>query len=76
MDSKTTIQCNKLMQLENSMLMYGVYHAEMLEKVINTVHHIHNITSLHERLFAGQQSSLTLRSLFNKFITLFKNSTE
>ena len=31
MDSKTTIQCNKLMQLENSVLMYGVYIAEILE---------------------------------------------
>ena len=52
------------MQLENSMLMYGVYNAETLEKLINTVHNIHNTTSLHERLFAGQQSSLTLRSLY------------
>ena len=64
MDSKTTIQCNKLMQLENSMLMYGIYNTETLEKLINTVHHIHNTTSSHERLFAGQQSSLTLRSLY------------
>ena len=64
MDSKTTIQCNKLMQLENSMLMYGIYNAETLEKLINTVHNIHNTTSLHEKLFAEQQSSLTLRSLY------------
>ena len=64
MDSKTTIQCNTLMQLENSVLMYGVYNAEMLEKLINTGHHIHNTTSSHERLFAGQQSLLTLRSLY------------
>ena len=63
MDSKTTIQSNELMQLENSMLMYGVYNAEMLEKLINTVHHIHNTTSSHERLIARQQSSLNLRSL-------------
>ena len=54
MDSKTTIQYNRLMQLENSMLMYGVYNAETLEKLINTVHQIHNTTSSHERLFAGQ----------------------
>ena len=47
------------------MLMYGVYNAETLvEKVINTIHHIHNTTSLHERLFAGQQSSLILKSLY------------
>ena len=61
MDSKTTIQHNKLMQLENSMLMYGIYNAETLEKLITTVHNIHNTTSLQERLFAGQHSSLTLR---------------
>ena len=44
--------------------MYGIYNAEMLEKLISTVHHIHNTTSSHGRLFAGQQSSLTLRSLY------------
>ena len=63
MYSKTTIQHNKLMQLENSMLMYGVNNAETLEKLINTVHQIHSTTSLHERLFVGQQSSLTPRLL-------------
>ena len=67
---KPTIQCNKLMQLENSMLMYGVYNAEMLEKLINTVHHIHNTTSSHERLFAGQQSSHPLRSLYTNALGL------
>ena len=88
MDSKTTIQHNKLMQLENSMLMYSVYNAETLEKLIDTVHQIHNTTSSHERLFAEQQSSLTLRSLYantlglqhfiylktvqDKYITLYK----
>ena len=46
------------------MLMYGIYNAETLGKLTNTVHHIHNTTSSHERLFSGQQSSLTLRSLY------------
>ena len=64
MDSKTIIQHNKPMQLENSMLMYGVYNAETLEKFIDTVHQIHNTKSSHERLFARQQSSLTLGSLY------------
>ena len=77
MDSKTIIQHNKLMQLKSSMLMYGIYNAKMLEmlmygiynakmlkRLINTVHNIHNTTSLHDILFAGQQSSLTLRSLY------------
>ena len=32
MDNKATIQCNKLMELENMMLMYGIYNVETLEK--------------------------------------------
>ena len=62
--NKATIQYSKLMQLENSMLIYGIYNAETLEKIINTVHNIHNTTSLYERLFVRQQSSLTLKSLY------------
>ena len=44
--------------------MYGVYNAETLEKLTDTVHQIHNTTSSHEISLAGQQSSLTLRSLY------------
>ena len=82
MDSKTTIQGNILMQLEKSMLMYGVYNAETLEKLINTVHQIHNTASSYETLFAGWQINTEatlckctrLTGLFYKFTTLFKNS--
>ena len=52
MDNIASIQCNKLMPLENSVWMYSVYNMETLEKLINTVHNIHNTTSSHERLFA------------------------
>ena len=87
MDNKANIQHNKLMQLENSMLMYGIYNEETLEKLINTVHNIHNTTSSHERLFAGQHSSSTFRLLyahslglhcsiiFYKFTVVFENHT-
>ena len=64
MDSKSTIQHNKCMHPEISMVMYGIYNAETLEQLINTVHHIHNTTSSNEKLFAGQQSSLSLQSLY------------
>ena len=57
MDRKVDIQCNKLMPLENSVLMYSVYNVETLEKLITTVHNIHNTTS-HERLFAGHDLSI------------------
>ena len=77
MTSKSTIQQNKLMQLENSILMYGIYNVETLEKLIITVHNIHNTTSSHERLFARQEGSLTLKSLYapllHKFSFIFKN---
>ena len=62
--AKQLSRCNKLIQLENSMLMYGIYNDETLEKLIDTVHQIHNTTLSHERLFAEQQSSLTLISLY------------
>ena len=34
--------------------MYGIYNTETLEKLINTVHHIHNNTLPNEKVFAGQ----------------------
>ena len=63
MDSKANIQHNKFMQLKNSMLMYGVYNVETLEQLITTFHNIHNTTSSHERLFAGQHSPSIFRML-------------
>ena len=64
MDDKANIQHNKLMKLENSMLMYGVYNAETLEKLINTVRNIHNTTSSHGRLFAGEHSPSIFWTLY------------
>ena len=46
------------------MLMYGTYNVEMLEKLINTVHDIHNAIFLHERLFAGEHNHLLFRMLY------------
>ena len=63
MDNKANIQHYKLMQFENSMLMFSAYSAETLEKLITTVHNIHNTISSHERLFAGQCSPSIFRTL-------------
>ena len=43
MNNKADIQCNKLLKLENTMLMYGIYNADTLEKLINTVWEIYNV---------------------------------
>ena len=48
------LQRNKLMHLENTLVMYGIYNAESLEKSIKTVQVIHSRQSLIEFLFAGQ----------------------
>ena len=75
MDSKANIQQNKLMLLESSMLMDGVYNVETLEKLITTVHNIHNTTSSHERLFAGQHNPSTFRILYAHSLGLHHYST-
>ena len=46
------------------MVMYGVSNTKTLDKFINIVHNIHTTTTFHERLFAGQQSSLAFRTLY------------
>ena len=43
------------------MVMYGIYNAETLEELINTLHHIHNTTTSNEKLFAGQDSTTILQ---------------
>ena len=57
MENMVTLQWNKLIHLENSVVMYQVYNAETLEKLIKTIHQMHNITTWNERLFAGKLGS-------------------
>ena len=54
MKNKVNLQFNKLISLENSIVIYGDYNTETLEKLINTIHQMHNITTPNERLFAGK----------------------
>ena len=46
---------NKLMHLEISLMMYGVYNAETLEKLVKTAHALHSQQYLVEDLFSGQK---------------------
>ena len=54
MSAKVDMQRNKVMHLEDALVMYGVYSAETLEKLIKTVHTLHSRQSLYESLFAGK----------------------
>ena len=64
MNDQVNIHCNKLMKLDDTMLMYGIYNAEILEKLINTVHEIHKATSSCENLFVGEHSQSLFRMLY------------
>ena len=54
METKTDIQQNKLIHLEDTMVMNGICNAEYWKKLRNMVHHVHNTKTLHEKLFTGQ----------------------
>ena len=75
MNNKANIQCKKLMKLDDTILMYGIYNVETLEKLIKTVHEIHNTTSLHKKLFAGEHNHSIFRILYTYSLGLQHYST-
>ena len=54
MENKINPQHNKIIHLEDSMVMYSIYNSETLEKLTDTVHKMHNSTTLNEKLFASK----------------------
>ena len=64
MDKKAMVQHNKFMHLEGSMIMYVIYNAETLEKLIDTVHHMHSVTTPNKRLFAGQHGTVMVKPMY------------
>ena len=53
MENKINLQCSKIIHLEDSMVMCGIYKSETLEKLITTVHKMHNSITPNENLFAS-----------------------
>ena len=53
MTSKVDIQRNRLIHVEDTLVMYGVYNTETLEKLIKTVYVFHSRQSVYDKLFAG-----------------------
>ena len=54
MENQVNSERNKVFHLEDSMVMYAIYNSDTLEKLINTVHRIHNKTTGNEKLFVGK----------------------
>ena len=61
MSSKADIQRNKLMHLQDTLIMHGVYNAETLEKPIKTVHALHSRQS---NKFVHRTNDQSLQILF------------
>ena len=53
-NKRSNVQCNWIHQLEDSVIMYGVYNSDTLKDLIDTVHRIQNFTTWNERTFAGK----------------------
>ena len=74
-NDQVNIQHNKLMKLDDTMSMCGIYNAETLEKLIKTVHEIHNATSLHEKLFVGEHDHSLFRILYTDALGIQQYAT-
>ena len=42
MENQVNLQRNKIFHLKDSMIMYGIYNWDILEKLTDTVHKMHN----------------------------------
>ena len=53
MENKVNLQHN-IFCFEDSMVVYGIYNSETLEKLVNTVHNMYNRTTWNKNVFAGK----------------------
>ena len=53
MNKRVNIEWNRVFHLEDSMIMYGVYNVDTLEKLIQMVHKMNNRSIWYEKLYAG-----------------------
>ena len=63
------------MKLDDTMLMYEIYNAKTLEKLINTVYEIHNATFSHEKSFAGKHNHSWFRMLYTDALGIQQYAT-
>ena len=63
MKEKADLQHNSMYHLEDTMNMYGKYNSDMLMHLINTVHHMQNLTSWKEKMFVGKVTEWVKKEL-------------
>ena len=63
MKEKVNLQCNRVYHLEDTMIMYGKYNSDTLMDLIDTVHHMQNITTWKERMFVEKMTNWVKKEL-------------
>ena len=66
MKEKANLQHNRVYHLEDTMIMYGKYNSDMLMDLIDTVHHMQNLTSWKEKMFVGKMTEWLKRNWQNQ----------
>ena len=59
------MQYNRVYHLEDTMIIYGTYNSDMLMDLIETVHKMHDITTLREKIFLGTMPRWLKEQLMN-----------
>ena len=63
MKEKVNLQHNRVYHLEDIMIMYGKYNSDTLMDLINTVHHMQNLTSWKEKMFVCKMTEWVKKEL-------------
>ena len=63
MKEKSDLQHNRVYHLEDTMIMYSKYNSDTLMDLINNVHHMQNLTSWKEKMFAGKMTEWVKKEL-------------
>ena len=57
MENKINLQWNEIIHLENLKVICSIYNSDILEKLITTVHKMHNTTAWNKKLFVHKLNS-------------------
>ena len=63
MKVKVDLQHNRVYHLEDTMIMYGKYNSDTLMDLIDTLHHMQNVTTWKEKMFVGKMTDWVKKEL-------------
>ena len=63
MKEKADLQHNRAYHMEDTMIIYSKYNSYTLMDLINTVHHMQNLTSWKEKMFVGKMTEWVKKEL-------------